>query len=1202
MSTLSREHRRLLEDAVAEARTVAEGGARKVLRDQYAVQHHEPWPHMKDAEGDSTEVLRAKASARDLRNQLRAHGRQLGDQRDSRRETQAIEHLVQACAFEHWHRMLFARFLAENDLLLDAGSGVAMTLNDVRELAREQGRDWMDVAAELAQRMLLAVFRPDDPVLKVQLPPETRLRLEEKLAVLPKEIFYADDSLGWVYQFWQRDEKDRVNRSEVKIGADQIAAVTQLFTEDYMVLFLLENTLGAWWTTKRRAEGNDPALLGYKWKYLRLCEDGSPTAGSFDGWPRVARDLRVLDPCMGSGHFLVFALPILARMRMEEEGLSLKEALAAVLKENLFGLEIDARCSQIAAFNLALAAWRVAGQHFNLPEMNLACSGLCVNAPEADWLRLAGEDHRAKETMSTLYGLFSNAGILGSLIDPTQLRASLFVADYKDIRTLFEAAIASEESTDELRELAIAASGIVAASRLLTKKFTLICTNVPYLGRAGHCETLANFAEAYAPDAAADLATIMIHRCKNFLHAGGALALVHPQNWWVGRDYSHFRKRLLRDVTFRFAVVLGEEAWWTFGNRGPNTILFIAELQPAARTSTFAGLDLSTKPGSAVVSLETKAAILRQERVPLLSSPPQIVHVNQLALAESKNARISIAGRREGAYLSSFVDSGEGSSTGDADRFLRCFWEVGSGGDWLSYSGPGYADWNYCDSSLVMYWQNGLGELAQSPQARIQNTEMWTRKGVLVGRVRGITATLFNVGCFSKGAVLVCPKVESDLPALYAFLKSPEYEQYVRTIDPRVSAATSVITDVPFEASEWRERAGKLFPTGLPAAPSSDPTQATCDGGIASSLSPLQVAVARLVGHRWPRQTGASFPDCPALGSDSLEKHAASNGIVPLSAIDGESSAADRLRALLVDAYGSDWSAVKLQQLLGEWGSLEDWLRDGFFEEHCRIFHQRPFVWHVWDGREDGFHALVHYHKLAPPNGEGRQLLRKLIYTYLGRWIERQNEDVKAGKEGADGRLTAATHLKTELEKILEGEKPYDIFVRWKPLKEQPIGWEPDINDGVRLNVRPWLTAKPYLAASQDACILRVTPHIPYGKDRGKSHIEQKTISRGSGAGMQSKRTQTKTSSVTRTLTAPAGTTCTTRLTRRNNHGSSGKPWRQRDEAARPLDRVLADSDACARRRCCAGSDLVDRCRWTVAATAGTFAGGFSADLYAWPL
>ncbi|MBV8808832.1 MAG: hypothetical protein JO033_09165, partial [Acidobacteriaceae bacterium] len=116
----------------------------------------------------------------------------------------------------------------------------------------------------------------------------------------------------------------------------------------------------------------------------------------------------------------------------------------------------------------------------------------------------------------------------------------------------------------------------------------------------------------------------------------------------------------------------------------------------------------------------------------------------------------------------------------------------------------------------------------------------------------------------------------------------------------------------------------------------------------------------------------------------------------------------------------------------------------------------------------------------------GRQTLEKLIYTYLGSWIDGQNREVKAGKEGADARLTAAIHLKTELEKILEGEKPYDIFVRWKPLHEQPVGWEPDINDGIRLNIRPWLTAQVHQPTRRDDCILRTRPRISFKRDRSE--------------------------------------------------------------------------------------------------------------------
>ena len=98
--------------------------------------------------------------------------------------------------------------------------------------------------------MLPQIFRKGDPVLEVALPPETRSEMEDLLKELPREVFVADDSLGWVYQFWQADRKDEINKSEKKIGADELPAVTQLFTEDYMVLFLLHNTLGAWWAGK----------------------------------------------------------------------------------------------------------------------------------------------------------------------------------------------------------------------------------------------------------------------------------------------------------------------------------------------------------------------------------------------------------------------------------------------------------------------------------------------------------------------------------------------------------------------------------------------------------------------------------------------------------------------------------------------------------------------------------------------------------------------------------------------------------------------------------------------------------------------------------------------------------------------------------------------------------------------------------------
>ena len=125
----------------------------------------------------------------------------------------------------------------------------------------------------------------------------------------------------------------------------------------------------------------------------------------------------------------------------------------------------------------------------------------------------------------------------------------------------------------------------------------------------------------------------------------------------------------------------------------------------------------------------------------------------------------------------------------------------------------------------------------------------------------------------------------------------------------------------------------------------------------------------------------------------------------------------------------------------------------------------------------DSFNALVNYHQLD------RQNLERLIYAYLGDWIRTQDHGVKEGIDGAVLRLQAAQTLKAHLEAILEGEAPYDIFVRWKPLSEQPLGWNPDINDGVRLNIRPFMTVPD--VGKKGAGILRSKPNIKWTKDRG---------------------------------------------------------------------------------------------------------------------
>jgi hypothetical protein len=574
--------------------------------------------------------------------------------------------------------MLFARFLAENNLLIEPEMQVAISLEEAEELAREAGEDMWTFASRCAQRMLPQIFRPQDPLLRLDFAREHRLKLEALLNDLDPAVFTAEDSLGWVYQFWQAKKKDEVNASEVKIGARELPAVTQLFTEPYMVAFLLDNSLGAWWAARRLTEADfknagsedelrtKAALPGVPLKYLRFVkqDDGSwtPAAGSFDGWPERLRELKTLDPCCGSGHFLVAALLMLVPMRMELEGLSACEAVNAVLRDNLHGLELDQRCVELAAFALALTAWRYpgAGGYRPLPELHVACSGLSVSAAKDEWRQLALDRHNLRLALEWMYEVFQDAPVLG-------------------------------------------------------------------------------------------------------------------YRW------------------------------------------------PAEQDST---MELSD------------------------------------------------------------------------------------------------------------------------------------------------------------------------------------------------------------EARAWLEK------------------------------------------------------------SETLLAHADGDGIVCIPSVRGERPATESLRELLTVAFGENWSPALERKLITDTQSrangLEDWLRNHFFEQHCKLFHHRPFIWHIWDGRtRDGFHALVNYHQLAAPNGEGRKLLENLTYSYLGDWIARQRDGVKRGEGGADDRLAAALELEKCLKAILDGEPPFDIFARWKPLHQQSIGWEPDINDGVCLNIRPFMAAD-LPNGRNGAGILRWKPNINWGKDRGK--------------------------------------------------------------------------------------------------------------------
>lgn len=1098
MQALEKNLRNQLERTVKQARQVAEAAAQAALEQLGAGESHAP-AYLDEA-------------GRELRRRLRSHGRQLGDvlQADG---SQSSLRLREEIAYEHWHRMLFARFLAENNLLMypDPDEPVAITLEECEDLAADEGaaNGW-ELAARFAARMLPQIFRPDSPVFQLSLPPEHQQKLERLVAGLPESVFTASDSLGWVYQFWQADNKERINKAEVKIGADELPAVTQLFTEPYMVSFLLDNSLGAWWAARRltavdlqNAQSEEElrakaAIPGVPLDYLRFVreETGSwtPAAGTFAAWPATLDKLKTLDPCCGSGHFLVAAFLMLVPMRMELEGLSAREAADRVLSDNLHGLELDQRCVELAAFAVALTAWRypAAGGYRGLPELHIACSGLSVQAAKADWKQLALDKKNLGIALDWMHTAFKDAPVLGSLLNPAKTQAAK-VVKWEELSTLLAQALGKEQSSEQ-QEAAVVAQGLAKAAQLLAGQYQWVITNVPYLARGKQSDTLKDFCESHYPAGKNDLATVFLDRCLELCVEGGTSSIVLPQNWLFLTSYRKFREKLLHHHTWHIIARLGESGFDSSAAAGAFTAMITISRGNAnhnqgrlfASTGT-AGLLRGVDVSEPRTAAEKAAQLLTAE----------VKTVEQAKQLENPDARVGFYEQDEGTHINLVAECYQGIVTGDIERFTKKMWEIlNQGNIWVPFRRSNNINSTYGDVSDVLLWEQGKGQLhTYAETAREQLHDMhesgnraWGKNGVAINRMRDLKAVPYYGEHFDNNVAVIFPKNNQPLnAALYIFLSSEFFPLAIRELDQSLKVTNRTLLKVPFDLGYWTQVAKERYPHGLPKPYSDDPTQWIFHGHPMQSTDPLQVAAARLLGYRWPAETD---PDMELSDEahhwisrcEPLLKLADNDGIVCIPPVRGEPAAADRLLNLLAAAYGKDWNTEVLARQLKAADhadkTLDTWLREKYFTQHCKLFQQRPFIWHIWDGLRDGFAALVNYHQFD------HKALETLIYTYLGDWITRQKKDIETGTDGAQEKLAAAEQLKHRLELILHGEAPYDIFVRWKPLAQQPIGWNPDLNDGVRLNIRPFFSVPD--VGKKGAGVLRDKPGIKWDKDRGK--------------------------------------------------------------------------------------------------------------------
>ena len=806
MQPLEKTLRKQLENTIKAARDIAEAAAKAAL-EQIGV-------------GEAVAFAYLSETERELRRKLRVHGRQLGDVRDAQTETQEIERLVEEVAYEHWHRMLFARFLAENNLLVYWPEGddepIDVNLETCQSLLDEgeekAGSVW-ELVARFAARMLPQIFRPDSPVFQIVLPPEHQQKLERLVTDLPLETFTASDSLGWVYQFWQANNKDRINKSEVKIGARELPAVTQLFTEPYMVSFLLDNSLGAWWAARRLStkdieevsteytESTEKtekelrkraSIPGVPLEYLRFVrgatEDAEiagkevknsvssvlsvdnkwlPAAGSFERWPEHLSALKTLDPCCGSGHFLVAAFLMLVPMRMELEGFTARVAVDRVLTENIHGLELDQRCVELAAFALALTAWRYpnAGGYRALPELHIACSGLSVSVAKEEWKQLGLGKKNLTIALDWLHDTFKDAPVLGSLLNPAKTNAAKIV-QWDELSNALATALKKEStentesteksiltdgsmtSVDEKKEMGVVAQGLSKAATLLAGQYQWVITNVPYLARGKQDERLQDYCEKHYTTGKNDLATVFLARCLELCVEGGTASIVLPQNWLFLTTYKKFRVQLLNNDTWHLLARLRPGAFETISGEVVKAILITLSRGNESTESTE-----STEKNSlfsfsvpSVLSVDNKIhgvdvsepRTSTNKAAALLTA--EIKSVSQAKQLDNPDARVALVEVEERSLLSKYAISMRGIVSGDNDKWERFYWEIPAFfSNWrFLQTTPRKA--NYCaGKELIIDWSfGGKGMLRPGT-----TNEAYGKNGIAIGQMRGLPTALY---------------------------------------------------------------------------------------------------------------------------------------------------------------------------------------------------------------------------------------------------------------------------------------------------------------------------------------------------------------------------------------------------------------------------------------------------------------------------
>lgn len=643
---------------------------------------------------------------------------------------------------------------------------------------------------------------------------------------IPEEDFDVSrggqvEIIGWLYQYYNTERKADVFaglKKNIKITKENIPVATQLFTPDWIVRYMVENSLGRLWL-----EGHPNEELKSSWKYYLDEAQQEPDVAAELAKSRSSRkdikpqEIKLIDPCMGSGHILVYAFDVFMQI-YESCGYSKRDAVAEIVQNNLFGLDIDDRASQLAYFAVMMKARAIDRRFlergiqpnlYAIEESNDVTDGTLDRfAPKDDLLvrpgieKILTELRDAKEYGSMItVSDFDQAVLDARIVELCKQQGETLLKD-NDIKTALE----------QIPRL-------VRVAKILAQKYEIVVTNPPYMGCSGMNAKLSDYVKKYYPDSKSDMSTICMEKTISMCNKNGYMAMINIPVWMFLSSYERLRSNIITNNTISTMVHPGRGI---FGSDFGTTSFVIAKNHIPGYVGSYRRL--FDKQGE-VESIETREQRFFEGRGKFTATQDNFSKIpgSPIAYWVSEKSMTNFINYPLNNYGTACL----GMRTGDNKKFLRFWFEVQnadickyatckadgirSGCKWFPYNKGGeYRRW-YGNQEYVVNWKNDGSEIKENtrkvyPQLgdnlgwKISNEDKYFLPGITWSR---ISSAKFGVRycppnmIFDTAAPMFFPCDKDKLYHFLGYMCSIVAYEYMQFINPTIAFQVGDVASLP---------------------------------------------------------------------------------------------------------------------------------------------------------------------------------------------------------------------------------------------------------------------------------------------------------------------------------------------------------------------------------------------------------------------